>query len=269
MRRCSSAWLLRALCLAWAVLGGVACNTVRTPIAHTTKSEKNAPAPPSSQPATSTEEEEDEYATATAYDPWEKFNRAMFKFNDGLYTVLLRPIARVYETLFPEPARRGISNAFANAGYPVRFVNATLQGKFERAGKETGMFLVNTVGGVGGLFRVSNHLPELADVPAEDTGQTLATWGIPSGPYLVLPVWGPSTLRDGFGEAADYALNPVNWGLFWSNAPSWTDIPPTVNSVQVLPGRLEAYDLATANAVDPYLSLRSSYLQNRAHEAAR
>lgn len=259
--------LLRALLATWVLIGAVACSAVRiAPLSTDASATSNKGPQAGPSPA---DEEVDEYAEVAAHDPLEGMNRAVFKFNDALYTVLLRPVAKGYQVIFPKPVREGIGNVFDNARFPVRFVNATLQGKFERSGQEVGMFLVNSVGGVGGLFRVSNHIPALSDVPAEDTGQTLATWGLRSGPYLVLPVLGPSSVRDGLGEAADYALNPVNWGLFWSNAPSWTDIPPVVNTVQSLPGRLETYDLAVGNSVDPYLSARSSYLQNRVHKSAR
>ncbi|WP_395744115.1 VacJ family lipoprotein [Prosthecobacter sp.] len=213
--------------------------------------------------------ETDEYATvADISDPLEPLNRGTFWVNDQLYTFVLRPISKGYELILPKPVRKGIDNAFENVKYPVRFVNCTLQGKFKRAGQETGKFVVNTVGGVGGIFRPAEKIPALANVPEEDTAQTFAKWGIPNGPYLVLPVLGPSSVRDGIGLAGDYALNPVNWPYIWWYAKrskhDWTIVPPLANTLRSTPTQMDKYDTVTKDAVDPYLSARSSYSQNRA-----
>jgi phospholipid-binding lipoprotein MlaA len=127
-------------------------------------------------------DELDDYSEVSVGDPLEGFNRATFKMNDALYTVFFRPVSKGYEFIFPKPLRSSLDNAFENARYPVRFVNSTLQGKFKRAGRETGKFFVNTIFGLGGLFKTSDKIPDLTDVPAEDTGQTLATSHIPHGP---------------------------------------------------------------------------------------
>ena len=156
--------------------------------------------------------------------------------------------------------------------YPVRFVNSSLQGKFKRAGQETGKFLVNSLGGLGGIFRVSDKVPDLVNVPSEDLGQTLAKWGVGHGPFIVLPLLGPSSARETVGLAGDYVLNPVNWGFFWhgggKSEHDWTMIPPAANTLRSLPGQLDIYDAATKEAVDPYISARSAFIQNRA-EATR
>ncbi len=232
---------------------------------------KAAPATRKDVPAadTAATEEVDEYATAEVNDPWEGLNRFTFKVNDKIYTVVMRPVGKGYEFIIPKPARKGITNAFDNVKFPVRFVNCALQGKFKRAGQETGMFLVNTVAGVGGLFKVSNKIEGLKDVPLEDSGQTLAKWGIGHGPYFVLPVFGPCSVRDTVGWGADYCLNPINWGIFWKDGGDWKRIPPAVNTVQLIPTNMELYDTVTENAVDPYISARSFYIQNRNHESER
>lgn len=213
------------------------------------------------------EAEVDEYAVADIRDPLEPLNRGTFWFNDKLYTFILRPISKGYELILPRPVRKGIDNAFENVKYPVRFVNCTLQGKFKRAGQETGKFVVNTVGGVGGIFRPAERIPALANVPEEDTAQTLAKWGFPNGPYLVLPLLGPSSVRDTVGLTGDYALNPVNWPyLYWYGNRSkhdWVIVPPLANTLRSLPAQLDKYDTTTKDAVDPYLSARSAYSQNR------
>ena len=215
------------------------------------------------------EEEMDEYATtADISDPLEKLNRGTFWVNDQLYTFIFRPIAKGYTLILPRPVRKGIDNAFENVKYPIRVVNCTLQGKFKRAGQETGKFLVNTVGGVGGVFRPAESIPALANLPDEDTAQTFGKWGIPNGPYLVLPLLGPSSLRDTVGLAGDYALNPVNWPYFWwygsRSKHDWVIVPPLSNTLRATPAQMDRYDTITKDAVDPYLSARSAYSQNRA-----
>ncbi|MCF7789698.1 MAG: VacJ family lipoprotein [Prosthecobacter sp.] len=215
------------------------------------------------------DDELDEYATAPDIsDPLEKMNRGTFWVNNQLYTFILRPISKGYTLLLPRPVRKGIDNAFENVKYPVRFVNCTLQGKFKRAGQETGKFVVNTVGGVGGIFRPAESIPTLANLPEEDTAQTFAKWGIPNGPYLVLPMLGPSSLRDTVGLAGDYALNPINWPyLYWFGSRSkhdWVIVPPLSNTLRSTPAQMENYDSITKDAVDPYISARSAYSQNRA-----
>lgn len=212
-------------------------------------------------------DELDDYAsTSQVADPLEPLNRATFALNDGIYNVVLRPISKGYTTVTPKVVRTGLDNFFDNAKYPVRLVNSGLQGKFRRAGHETEKFAVNTVTGFGGLVKQSDRLPHLANIPAEDTGQTLATWGIGHGPYLVLPVLGPSSAREAVGYAGDYVLNPVNWGAFQSKE-ALQYIPPGVNTIRSLPEQLDNYDKARQDAIDPYLSVRSTYIQNRAAAA--
>ncbi len=215
-------------------------------------------------PATSKTDDLDEYAVTEVSDPLEGLNRATFKLNDGMYTYIFRPISKGYEFILPKAVRRGVDNAFENVKYPVRVVNCVLQGKIKRAGLETEKFAVNTVAGVGGLFRVSDKISSIADLPAEDTGLTFAKWGIGHGAYIVIPFLGPSSVRDGVGLIGDYALNPVDWGVFWKGKHDWTKIPPSANTLRALPTQLAAYDAAAKDSVDPYLSVRSAYMQNRA-----
>jgi phospholipid-binding lipoprotein MlaA len=205
----------------------------------------------------------DEYAARPVYDPWEGVNRATFWFNDRLYAFVIRPVSWTYDTVVPKPLRQGVFNVYENAHFPVRFVNDTLQGNFQRAGQETGKFVVNSVAGVGGLMRVSDRIPALADVPTADTGQTFAKWGIGAGPYFVIPVLGPSTVRDAVGVAGDYALNPVTWVTIIWGGQLWTLAVSTPDAVRVLHDRLALYDTMTKNAVDPYLASRAAYLQYR------
>ncbi len=217
----------------------------------------------------STDEDLEEYGVLLIPDPLEPLNRATFTLNHGIYVYLFRPISKGYKTVIPKPVRTGIHNAYENVKFPIRFVNDTLQGNFERAGLETGKFLVNSVAGVGGLGRPSDHIPALADIPSGNTGQTFAKWGIPHGAYLVLPVLGPSSTRDAVGLAGDYALNPVSWVTIVFGGYAWTVAIPSVNTLRALPIQMDIYDAATKDAIDPYIAARSAYVQFREEDAAK
>lgn len=214
----------------------------------------------------------DDYGTGVQVsDPLEKLNRATFWLNDGLYTVLLRPLSKGYEKVMPKFLRTGINNVFDNIKYPVRVVNCMLQGKFDRAGHETKKFALNTFAGVGGLVRISDKIVDTSDIPEEDSGQTLGVWGIPHGPYIVLPILGPSSAREIAGLAGDYALHPANMGLYFHSKNGnhdWMYLPPSINTARNMPSQIEAYDALRKDAVDPYLAIRDAYIQQR-NEAVR
>lgn len=202
-------------------------------------------------------------------DPLQRFNRTIFRFNDQLYTYVLRPVAHGYVLIVPRPARTGLSNFFDNLQFPVRFINSALQGKITRSAQETWKFIFNSTAGIGGLIRVSDHLQGLADVPAEDFGLTLGVWGIAPGPYIVVPVLGPSDCRDVVGFAGDYVMSPLNWyplGIihhaFISNAVSIA--LSGTRYVNGLPKAIENYDQMKLAAVDPYIAMRDGYLSYRA-----
>lgn len=208
------------------------------------------------------------------YDPLEKLNRATFRFNDGVFTYALRPLNRGYEFVVPRPVRQGLSNAFDNVNYPVRFVSSLLQGKFQRASKEAGKFVVNTVGGVGGLFRTAERIPALANLPEEDMGQVFGAWGIAAGPYVVLPILGPSSPREFLGFAGDYVLSPTNWDSLNVGNREWiSDGYQTAVSVggffSKLPFIVGAYDAATGEAIDPYIAVRDGFFAHRAAEVKK
>ena len=202
-------------------------------------------------------------------DPLQRFNRTIFAFNDSLYTYALGPFAHGYVLIVPRPVRTGISNFFDNLGFPVRFINCVLQGKFTRSAQETGKFVLNSTAGVGGLIRVSDHVPSLADVPAEDFGQTLGVWGIPPGPYIVIPVLGPSDCRDLVGFVGDYALYPLDWyplGIIHHSFVSDAVLIAlsATRYVGGLPKAIDTYDQMKSAAVDPYIAIRDGYLSYRA-----
>jgi phospholipid-binding lipoprotein MlaA len=211
---------------------------------------------------------------AGASDPLERVNRAVFGFNSGLTRFVFKPVSRGYEFVVPKPVRRGLDNIFDNVRFPVRFAGSLLQGKFQRATRETGKFAVNTVAGVGGLFKISDRIPAPAHQPAEDMGQTLAVWRLPSGPYLVLPVLGPSTPRELLGRAGDSALTPTNWDQLKSGDDEWltSDERAAIQAVEfvnALPTVVRISDEMKAASLDPYVATREAYLAHRAEEAGR
>jgi phospholipid-binding lipoprotein MlaA len=221
---------------------------------------------PPPDPATREAVDDDEYAVVKVYDPLEPFNRAMFKFNNGLYDYVFRPVSTGYVKVTPVKVRDGLGNFFSNLVFPIRFVSDVLQGKFKRAGLETKKFYVNTVAGLGGFIRISDGVPSIANIPGEDLGQTFGVWGIHKGPYLVLPVLGPGTARDTVGLVGDYFLNPMHWnqlqnvnGYQWW----WDTTVQTTDAVNSLPGRLKLYDEQKKAALDPYVAVRSAYVQYR------
>jgi phospholipid-binding lipoprotein MlaA len=207
-------------------------------------------------------------------DPLQRINRTVFRFNDELTTYALRPLAHGYAIIVPLPVRTGVTNFFDNVQFPVRFVNSVLQGKLIRSAQETGKFVINSTAGIGGLIRVSDHISGLADLPAEDFGQTLGVWGIPPGPYIVIPVLGPSDCRDLVGFAGDYVISPLNWhplGIircaFISDAVGFA--LSGVRYVNGLPKAVEAYDQIKSEAVDPYIAMRDGYLSYRAAQVKK
>lgn len=198
-------------------------------------------------------------------DPLEPFNRAMFAFNDRLYFYVLKPTVRVYRHV-PEPARRSIGNFFTNVRAPIRIVNALLQLKLVDAGNELLRFGVNSTVGVAGLFDPARRYFGLRGID-EDLGQTLGHYGVGQGFYLVVPVFGPTTLRDGLGSLVDgLYLDPVvvyvedDWvstGLY-----AWN----MVNTVSL---DRDTYETIKREAFDPYTFIRDAYAQRREAEVAR
>ena len=197
-------------------------------------------------------------------DPLEPVNRAIFVFNDRLYFWVLKPVARGYGFVVPEPLRIGIRNAFTNILMPVRFVNSLLQGKVKGAGRELARFVVNSTIGMGGLFDTAKndwHIPP----SDEDTGQTLGTYGLGHGAYLVLPFFGPSSVRDTVGLGGDTLLNPLWYLLDFQTGLEVTAVK-TINNTSL---RIGDYEGIKAMAIDPYLAIRDGYIQHRAGQVAQ
>ncbi len=196
-------------------------------------------------------------------DPLEPMNRAIFDFNDKAYTYVLFPIARGYNDL-PTPARSGVHNVIDNLGEPVVFMNKGLQGDITLAGTTAARFLVNTIFGFGGIIDVAGH-NEIYEPKAGDFGATLYVYGVSEGPYLVLPLFGPSNPRDTVGTAVDGVADP------WTHELAYTTYPEQFGvqfgkGIDLLAGKVDDYEQARKTSLDFYAYLRSSYRQNRRFE---
>jgi phospholipid-binding lipoprotein MlaA len=198
-------------------------------------------------------------------DPLEPYNRSVMKLNSGLMKILIRPVLTVYRTLVPKPLRRGIGNITTNAKAPLIFAHDILQGEGNRASQTLGRFLMNSTVGLGGMIDVATK----AGVPAhdEDAGQTFARWGVPPGPFLMLPLLGPSSVRDATGFAADIFADPMRYVL------RGDDVRRNVGTGMTVGGLLTQLDQNAdrvselqRGAVDPYVALREAYRQYRQAE---
>ncbi len=189
-------------------------------------------------------------------DPWEGFNRGVYKFNDGVDRFFLKPVAQGYQAITPDPVEDGISNVFDNIFEVRNIINDVLQWKWGQAANDTGRFLVNSTVGIVGLFDVAQHIGMPENDGGEDFGQTLAVWGVGSGPYLMIPFLGPSTLRDGAGMPIDMQMDLV----------SYIDHVPTRNTtygVRIVSDRAGLLEAEALMSGDRYTFIRDAYLQRR------
>ncbi len=193
----------------------------------------------------------------SAIDPYEGFNRTMFKFNDTLDSYLFGPIVDGYKWITPDILETGVSNVFTNMKGISVVLNDIMQGKLMQGAQDTGRFLLNSTVGIGGIFDVATHAG--LEQNDEDFAQTLAVWGVPRGPYLVLPVLGPATFRGIPGAVVDSAANPVSY-LGWPVAAM-----AALERRASEDGSLQFIDEA---AVDPYVFTREAYIQHREYLAA-
>lgn len=197
-------------------------------------------------------------------DPLEPMNRAIFQFNEVADKVVLRPVAVGYRTVVPKGVRIGIRNFLNNITSPITILNALLQGEGVRARDTFGRFMTNTILGLGGLIDVATD----AGIPQhyEDFGQTLAVWGVEPGPYLVLPLLGPSGFRDGFGELADGAIDPAGYYIRENYGWEGSAVRYTVDAVDWRAANLKTIDELRKSSLDFYATVRSAYRQRRAFE---
>lgn len=204
-------------------------------------------------------------SNATALrDPYEATNRRVYAFNRDLDKYALRPAAQAYRTVVPQVARRGVSNALNNIDEPVSFINAVLQGKVKQAFRTVDRFLLNTTLGVAGVSDVATDLGRPEEV--EDFGQTLAVWGVKSGPYLMLPLLGPSTFRDLGGFAGDLVSDPVTYARNATINPNFVETVGQfgLETVDLRSKLIDAgADGVLSGSLDEYATVRSAYLQRR------
>lgn len=193
-----------------------------------------------------------------AADPWEGVNRVVFGFNEKLDRYVAKPVAKAYQAVTPQPVDNAITRFFNNLASPITLVNQLLQGKPAAAAGTTARLIWNSTVGLGGLFDVAAKM----GVPREkeDFGQTLAVWGVGSGPYLVLPVLGPSTVRDTVGRVGDIAPDPRNYVN--------RDVALGATALDLTDTRADLLAAEKAIEGDRYLFIRDYYLQQRAFAIA-
>lgn len=195
---------------------------------------------------------------AAPNDPFEGTNRAMLTFNRGLSRNVFDPIIRGYRFAVPKPARMGVRRAFANLKAPRTLVNDLLQLRFKDAAETIGRFVLNTTIGFGGIFDVG--IEAGWEHHEADFGQTLGRMGVGSGPYLMLPVMGPNTIRDGFGNIVDLFFQPLTYLM----GPMQSIVVNAGSGFATLDARNAALKALEESSVDYYAALRSAYLQSRA-----
>jgi len=196
-------------------------------------------------------------AESQEVDPWEGFNRAMFSFNEGLDRAVVKPVTQGYRFIMPDFAEQGVHNFFENIGDVKTFFNNVLQGKPKEASEDLGRVIVNTTIGIGGLFDVASAF----GIPKhdEDFGQTLGAWGVESGPYLVLPLFGPSSLRDGVGRIPDMMVDPIQ-------QVSDDDTRLGLQVLRVIDARSQLLEAEGVISGDRYTFIRDAYLQRREYQ---
>jgi len=218
------------------------------------------------------EEFSSELETKEVSDPLSGYNRVMTSFNDGAYEYVLRPVASGYRAVVHEDIRRSVSNFFDNLYYPHRFVNNLLQGKFVNAYEETQRFVINSTVGLVGLF---DPAKSYFDIKAhdEDFGQTLGFYGVGSGPHIVLPLWGPSNLRDFISMVPDSAMGPLELSISDDRKEHTPSITYTeyaaiksFSVINLMSLNIDKYDKIKEDAVDLYPYLRDLYEQYRAKQ---
>ena len=192
-----------------------------------------------------------------ADDPFEASNRVMFKINEPLVEYVAKPAAELYTAIFPSFVRQAVTNYVNNIDDLFSIINAGLQGKWEKMGNDMGRVMINTGFGFGGLIDIASD----AGIPRgmEDFGQTFGYWGIPQGPYLFIPLWGPTTVRDGTGSILRLVWSPTN------EIPNVAvrNVVYGMVTVNETPGVVDAWKLVDQASLDKYTFVRRAYLQRR------
>ena len=192
------------------------------------------------------------------YDPWERFNEKVFEFNRQTDRFVLKPIAKVYSAIVPEPFELMFANGFDNISFVPRMINSLLQAKWGGATREISRFLINSTLGIGGLFDAAKYWG--IEKSREDFGQTLGVWGVSPGPYLIVPFMEPMTVRDGIGRGVDSLMNPLAYFIpfFWTGIS--LKLGEIVNDRAL---NLELFQGFEESVVDLYSAVRHGYLRRR------
>jgi len=189
-------------------------------------------------------------------DPWEGVNRDMFAVHEAVDGAVLEPVARGYRAVTPRPVRQGVLNFLRNLRSPVILANDLLQGEVSRAGATTGRFLINSTIGLAGVLDPATGMGlERHD---EDFGQTLAVWGVAPGPYIFVPLLGPTNVRDATGSAIDLVFDPLTWAQ-GDDIDAWRASRTVMTGLAAREQVIETVEDIRANSVDPYASIRTSY----------
>lgn len=199
--------------------------------------------------------------TGEVADPIEGVNRGIFKFNDVVDTAVMAPVAKGYRAAVPKPARVGIRNALRNMKTPTLVANDLLQGDVNSAGNDLTRFFANTFFGLAGLIDVAGS--EGVSYKEEDFGQTLGTWGVDNGPYLVLPLFGPSTARDTTGLIVDGYSDPIRMWTSNTDREGYYLGRVAVTSVDKREELLDVLADLKKNSIDYYAAMKSTYVQRR------
>lgn len=194
-------------------------------------------------------------------DPLENSNRAIFKFNNAVSHAVIHPVVKGYRTVVPKPARMGVRNFLRNLKSPTTFANQLLQGDLDGAGTVLVRAVINSTVGVGGLFDVAKEAG--LKYEQEDFGQTLGVWGVGHGPYLVVPVLGPSSLRDYAGYFVDSYADPLRWYLFNIDEEEWYYAKLGADYLDLREDILDILEDLEKNSIDYYAAVRSTYYQRR------
>ena len=201
--------------------------------------------------------------SAPENDPFEPTNRVIFDANDALDKAIALPIAQAYVYVVPQFARTGVHNFLENLDAPVTFANDVLQGEIDRAGQTLARLAINSTVGIGGLVDVGADL----DIPAhtEDFGQTLAVYGLSEGPYLVLPLFGPSDPRDAVGMGVDQFFDPLTYAKY-HNRTFWSALRYVGKLIDTRSRNIDSLEAVERSSIDYYAALRSLYRQQRDNE---
>jgi phospholipid-binding lipoprotein MlaA len=202
-------------------------------------------------------EDLDDFDPGSVKDPIEGFNRAVYGFNNRLDKVLLKPVAKSYRFIVPEIARKGVRNVLNNLSEPVTFVNSAFQGDVEQGFNSFWRFTLNSTFGIAGIFDVAKETG--LEEHKRDFGQTQGVYGVGQGAYLMLPIFGPSNVRDAFGRGVDSFIDPFDY-IFTTDALIARDV---VNGIDSREANLNLIDNINKTSLDPYATIRSLYTQKR------